>query len=166
MREMKMKNAILIAGISLIFISGCSTAPLPQQEREVVFMDNVSASKKEGFDRALGYLSKVMNDSGHAIKLKDEGAGKIIVRMETQCNEVGSALDVTGNQFLTFNIELDFKDNKVRQTYEALSAQRRDVAGNTATREISSKGTMEDLKPCAERERANLLKAINENKNW
>lgn len=158
-----MKKLLIILGV----VSGCATN-MPAEQRRVDFIDQTNATKQSNYNGALSYLAKNMGDSKAAIQVKDPEQGRIILKGNTSCNELRQFGDI--NEYtLHFNLDFLTKDKKVKMSFEDLKILGPNgldpLWGNL---QISSKENLQKIKPCLNRLRSNLLKAINspDENNW
>lgn len=155
---MKTISTVLLA--TLITLTGCASAPLPQEKREIISVEPTTVSKAQSFNNLMVYLSRSLGDSNAAIKLKDPELGTVVARLGVDCPNIKPALDVMATYIVYFNMQADLKDQKARISLEAMDFSRSAV-GRIRAGAITSQGMMDDARPCAEKLKRDIVGAIN-----
>jgi hypothetical protein len=153
---------------ALIAMSGCAGAALAPEQRQFQIVENTTADAKTAYSRALVHIGKSWGDSNSAIKVKDESGAQIVVKGWIVCNELRQAMDPADYR-LSFNLDLQAKDKKVRMSFEDLEMQ--DKLGKPvpwAYNQISSAEKVAAVKPCVKPLTSALVGAINggAKENW
>mgnify|MGYP001358319753 CR=1 FL=1 len=116
------RRSTLVIGFAL---SGCATLA-PPEERQVQFIENVSASKAEAFSRALAYFGKAFGDAHKAIKVQNADAGQIVAKGNYPCSIFRQTGDFS-NYSVHFDLDFQAKDKRIRLAFEDM----RMVDGNS-----------------------------------
>jgi hypothetical protein len=158
-----------LLGLTLLFaFSACASLP-PAEQRKIQFVETTTANKRANFSRSLAWIGKNFNDSNSAIKVKNEEDGQIIMKGNTICNELRQ--DPLGilTQRLSFNLDFQSKDSKIRFSFEDLLILDEDykpLDGWMAS-QINSPEKLEKVKPCLAKIKDEVLRAINgTSDNW
>lgn len=162
-----MKKTLYAISLALSLI-GCATTPLPQEGREMKFVEETSLKQKDAYNLALGYLAKNLGDSNFAIKVRDPDSGTIITEIAFNCEELKGFMDLSRHTPV-FNLEVGTKDNKVRFVFEALRDRRYNpMSGQFQLEEaFSTPDKIEALRPCVQRMKAEILKQMGrKDSNW
>lgn len=156
----------LLIGFFGIALFGCASAPLPQDQRELTYVEQTSAKQKDAYNAVLSYLAKNLGDSNFAIKVKDPESGTVITQIAFDCPELKDFLDLN-RHMPTFNLEVATKDNKARLVFEALNDRVYNAVGGAliSERVISRASQVASAKTCVEREKTNILSAISAKKS-
>lgn len=147
---------IIISALALVCLS-CATIPLAQ--REFSFVEETKVTKNVAYQNALAYLGRNLGDSKEALRVQDKEAGRLITRIIIPCDEAKMLMTTRGSA--EYSLELEFKDKKTRITFVAIDLAAHDLVGKRISRVIAREGDLADAKACAEREKANLVQAIN-----
>ena len=159
-----MKTLLTLSAITLS-IAGCATMA-PPEDRQVVYIENTTTAKTTAYNRALAHFAKTFTDSNH-VKMKDEASGQIVAHGNVACSVLKQAGD-SNDYDLTFNLDLQVKDNRARIAFEDLQIlDRHGVPFKYSYGQIIDKSKAEAVKPCLEPVRAAIAKAINgSDTNW
>lgn len=158
----------LTAIMCLLTMAACASAPLPQKDREITFIEQTSLKQKDAYNAVLSYLAKNLNNSNGAIQVKDPEAGHLISQITFECNELRAFMDLTKHE-AQFNVDVSTKDNKVRLVYEALTDSVTNIDGKPiGSRSIASADQMSALKTCAEKNKTEIMGTLASKKddNW
>lgn len=155
-----MNKSLLLLALPAV-LTACAGVPLPQDQREVTFVEKTTATQAQAYQRAMTYLAKNLGDSNLAIKVKDEKAGTIVTQIAIDCSDLRTFMDLN-RHVLWANLEFNAKDNKARMVFEAFEDRVYNAVGGSfiATHAISRPERVTNAKPCFDRQRAEILKAI------
>ena len=162
-----MKKTLCVISLVLSII-GCASVPLPQEGREIKFVEETSLKQKDAYNLALGYLAKNLGDSNFAIKVKDPDSGTIITEIAFDCPELKGFMDLSRHAPV-FNLEVGTKDKRVKFVFEALKDRLYNpMSGQFQLEEaFSSADKVELVKPCVQRVKAKILKQMGrKDSNW
>ncbi|MBN2159860.1 MAG: DUF4468 domain-containing protein [Spirochaetes bacterium] len=100
----------------IVALSGCGRLiKVPEQERVIRQVFEVSSTKSEIYDRALEWCAKKLATVNDSIIVKDRGKGKIIGRGTGKYSEYFNFL--VDREF-SYNITIETKDNRFRVTFD------------------------------------------------
>ena len=115
------KNALvgLVSLISIFAVTGCASAPLPKEKREITFVEETKVSRDDAFQRARTHLAKTLGNSNAAFRVNDDKNATLITRIILDCKDWGcGGLSMSCHYQASYNLEINAKENKVRFTYE------------------------------------------------
>ena len=95
--------------ISICFVGG--VLRLRQKtDRKIEYVETADGvTQQQIFEKALTYLTKQVNDSNAAIKMKNSGTAQIIMQGNLSCNEMRQAGDINDYRL---SFILDFKGER------------------------------------------------------
>ena len=141
-------------------------ALLTEKETSFVYVENTDLSADNGYNMTLAYLAKNIQNSNHAIQLKDKSKKKIISHISILCDGLNySSLGMTFTYNGNFTIEADFKNNKARFAITASSYYSNDPRGDSIPFRANQKDA---LKKCVDKLRSELISAlkVSTDNNW
>lgn len=142
----------LLISLSLImFVTGCATTLLPQNERVYKTVVETKINKNEAYDKTLSYLAKNLGDSHASIKVKNRDSAQIVTHTNTTCNVLRQAGDIN-NYFAAYTLDFRAKDKKAQFLFEDVK-----IVGTSgldvgwAYNQITSEANLKSVKPCLNR---------------
>jgi hypothetical protein len=90
--------------------------PLEKEKTITYEVRNTKLSKNKGFESSLSFLAKYVNNSNHAIRLKDKTSGKVVAKIGYSCEglkrpDIIHDIDST---LVDYTVEIAFKKKKAR----------------------------------------------------
>lgn len=117
---------IFILVMASTLVSCASMQLKPFKDTKATFIEETDRSKSDAFERTAVWLAKNLGDSNSAIKINDTSSGRLVAKITFPCKGLKRP-DVIPNIASTdvqFNVDVAFKDKKVKYELEMLGFTR------------------------------------------
>lgn len=151
----------VVSILSLLFLVSCSTGDFKTVDKNSIKFTEIKETKltkKEAFLRVVSYLSKTLNDSNYAIKLKNEDTGEVVSQISIPCNEMKKSLDMFDYR-IHYLLTVNTKDNKVKVDLEVIALK---AIGTTMFESVIAESQVPKIPLCNQKVLNGLYKSLEE----